>query len=152
MVTCSALGFVDPDAPKKDPEWTRALKYGAKAKIELHVVDDDGIPVPNANVIVIMGMISRSYLIEGETNTNGIFVIEGKTKGNSIEIRIEKEDERFWINEIYLNKDKLVLIGTSHIILDPIVEETEEKRNSISARYNSFSSSRCFCLTQMEEV
>ena len=92
MVTCSALGFVDPDAPKKDPEWTRALKYGAKAKIELHVVDDDGIPVPNANVIVIMGMISRSYLIEGETNTNGIFVIEGKTKGNSIEIKNKKED------------------------------------------------------------
>ena len=92
MVTCSALGFVDPDAPKKDPEFTRALRNGAKAKMELHIVDDDGNPVPNANVDVQMGMIEKSYHIKGQTDTNGVFVAKGKTKGNSIDIYVEKMD------------------------------------------------------------
>ena len=78
-------------AAPKYPEYKKAIKNGAKTKIELHVVNDDEIPVPNAHVKVVMGMISRSYLIEGQTDTNGIFIIEGKTKGDRIEREIEKE-------------------------------------------------------------
>ena len=75
-------------------------------------------------------------------SNNIVYIVKADNLEIISEIKIEKEDERFWISEIYLNKDKLVLIGTSHIILEPIVEEAEEKRNSISARYNSVSSAK----------
>ena len=51
------------------------------AKLELHVVDENDTPVANANVSVIMGMISTAYRINGQTDTNGVFIIKGKTKG-----------------------------------------------------------------------
>jgi hypothetical protein len=84
MVACFALGFVDPDAPKTDPEWSRAVRKGAMAKLELHVVEEDGKPVANANIKVIMGMIATAYTIYGQTDTNRVFIIKGKTKGNEI--------------------------------------------------------------------
>jgi hypothetical protein len=78
---------------KKDPEYLRARRKGAKANIELRVVDDDGKPVPNAIVKVFMGMNYRKngYWINGLTNTNGIFTIKGKTTGNEIEYYIKKD-------------------------------------------------------------
>lgn len=101
--SCFALGFVDPDAPKTDPEWSRAVRKGAMAKIELHVVDENDTPVANANVSVIMGMISTAYRINGQTDTNGVFIIKGKTKGNEIIILSKKEG-------YYNSKQKLCFI------------------------------------------
>ena len=101
--SCFALGFVDPDAPKTDPEWSRAVRKGGMAKLELHVVDENDTPVANANVSVIMGMISTAYRINGQTDTNGVFIIKGKTKGNEIIILSKKEG-------YYNSKQKLCFI------------------------------------------
>lgn len=88
--SCFALGFVDPDAPKKDPEYSRAVSKGAKAKLELHVVDDEGNPVPDVNVKAIMWMVTDAYTLNGQTNTNGVFIIKGKIR-NEIVIRLKKD-------------------------------------------------------------
>jgi hypothetical protein len=91
LTTCLALGFVDTDAPKEDPEFNKAISRGAKTKIELHVVDDEGVPVPAANVKVTLGMVTTANIINGQTDTNGVFIIEGKTRGNEIIIQPKKD-------------------------------------------------------------
>lgn len=77
---------------KKDPVYREARRNGAQAKIELHVADDDGTPVEYANVRAFLGMNFRpkGKWIEGTTDTNGVFVIEGKTCGDEIEVSVTK--------------------------------------------------------------
>ena len=96
-----ALGFVDTDAHKEDPEFDKAISRGAKTKIELHVVDDEGVPVPKANVRVTLGMVTTVNIINGQTDTNGVFIIEGKTRGNEIIIQPKKEG--------YYNSEKTII-------------------------------------------
>ena len=62
------------------------------AKMELRITNDDGAPIPYANVDVFMGMNFRSkgYSITGRTDTNGIFVVKGKTCGDEIVVNIAK--------------------------------------------------------------
>ena len=88
-ISCSAFMV----KRKKDPGYLYARKYGAKANIELHVVDDDGKPVPDANVEVFMGMNLRNKgrWITGTTNTNGVFLVKGKTTGDEVEYYIKKD-------------------------------------------------------------
>ena len=100
LTRCYSLGLVDPDAPKKDPERSKALRSGAKTKMELHVVDDEGYPVPNANVKVTLGMVTTANIIKGQTDTNGVFIIEGKTRGNEIIIQPKKDG--------YYNSEKTI--------------------------------------------
>lgn len=138
-----ALGFIDPDAPKKDPEWTRALKYGAKAKIELYVVDDDGNPVPNAKVDVQMGMIEKSYHIKGQTDTNGVFVAKGKTKGNSIDIYVEKDGYYNTLKRlcfIELGKERQVKNGKWQPYGEQLTVILRKKKNQIPLITNFFDS------------
>ena len=69
-----------------------AMRNGANANIEIHVADEDRNPVPSAKIRVFMGMNfrERGYWLEGVTDTNGVFVIDGKTTGNEIEIYLSK--------------------------------------------------------------
>ena len=75
------------------PDFERAHIRGAKTRIVLKAVDDVGNPVAGASIHVLMGMNYRlkSYDIDGVTDTNGIFVVEGKTTGNEIEITARKD-------------------------------------------------------------
>lgn len=84
---------VDLFARKADPDFERAMLKGAQARLVLRVANDEGTPVANASVHILMGMNYRlkSYDIDGTTDTNGVFVIEGKTTGNEIEITVKKE-------------------------------------------------------------
>ena len=52
---------------KKDPSYKDARRRGAMAKIELRIVNDDGAPVPHADIDVFMGMNFRpkGYWIKG---------------------------------------------------------------------------------------
>ena len=79
-------------AAKKDPEYSKARKNGAEAKIHLRIVDDVGIGVSNVSVRVFMGMNFRpkGYWINGVTDANGHFLIQGKTCGDEVEIFISK--------------------------------------------------------------
>ena len=73
-------------------------------------------------------------------SNNMVHIIKADTLEVVNEINIEREDERFSISEIYLNNNKLVLIGTSRLNLDPIV--VNEKTNSTIARVNNVSSAK----------
>ena len=74
-------------------------------------------------------------------SNNMVYIIKAENLEVVYEINIEREDERFSISEIYLNKNKLVVLGMSHLNLEPIVvNETKEKINSTIARVNYVSS------------
>ena len=79
-------------ALKKSSAYREARKSGAIARILIHIVDDLGHEVPNAEVTVFMGMNFRShgYYLKGVTNTNGTYVAEGKTCGDEIVIDVTK--------------------------------------------------------------
>ena len=79
-------------ALKKDPSYRDARRNGAMAKMELRITNDDGVPIPYADVDVFMGMNfrSRGYSITGRTDTNGVFVVKGKTCGDEIVVNIAK--------------------------------------------------------------
>mgnify|MGYP003292820156 CR=1 FL=1 len=98
-------------AAKKDAEYSSARKNGAEAKIQLSVADDVGMGVSNVSVRVFMGMNFRpkGYWIKGTTDENGIFVVQGKTCGDEIEIFISK-------NGYYDSYEKLCFaeIGKEH--------------------------------------
>ena len=71
----------------------QALTKGAQTKIELHIQDDDGTPVPDAKIKAYLGMNFRPLgtWIKGTTDTNGVFVLEGKTCGDEIEVFVAKD-------------------------------------------------------------
>ena len=70
----------------------QALTKGAQTKIELHIQDDDGTPVPDAKIKAYLGMNFRpkGTWVNGITDTNGVFVLEGKTCGDEIEVFVTK--------------------------------------------------------------
>ncbi len=72
--------------------FVNACHNGADARVEFHVVDDIGKPVPDAKVNVFFDMIVRSkgHRIIGDTDTNGVFVAEAKT-GGVLEIDVSRE-------------------------------------------------------------
>ena len=96
-------------AYKKDPDYLKARRNGGDARIVLSIIGDDGQPVSNAMVRVLMGMNfrERAYYINGVTSTTGKFVIEGKTTGNEIEIDVTKDG-------YYPTSDKLCFIAMGH--------------------------------------
>ena len=79
-------------ALKKDPSYRDARKNGAMAQMELRIANDDGVPIPYADVDVFMGMNFRpkGYSITGRTDTNGVFILKGKTCGDEIVVNVAK--------------------------------------------------------------
>ena len=77
LVGC-ALIAMQSFALKKDPSYREARRNGAMAKMELRITNDDGVPIPYADVDVFMGMNFRSkgYSITGRTDTNGFFIVK----------------------------------------------------------------------------
>jgi len=74
-----------------------AAQYGAEGKVTLHVVDDQGVPVSDAEADVAL-FEKSSYAnikkLEGVTDTNGFFIVEGKTIG---EMRYSIKNDEFYI-------------------------------------------------------
>ena len=93
-------------ALKKDPDYRKARHDGAEAQLKVSLVDDQGMFVSNANVRAFMGMNFRpkGYWINGETGSDGVFLLQGKTCGDEIEIFASKEG-------YYNSKRKLVFAG-----------------------------------------
>lgn len=79
-------------ALRKDPAYRDARRSGASARMQIHIVDDLGRNVPDAEVSVFMGMNFRpkGYYLKGVTNTNGIYVAEGKTCGDEIVVDVAR--------------------------------------------------------------
>ena len=87
-----AFASIPVIAAKKDPDFLQAIWHGAQTKIELHIVDDDGTPVPDAGIKAYLGMNFRpkGTWVNGTTDTNGVFILEGKTCGDEIEVFVKK--------------------------------------------------------------
>ena len=73
-------------------EYLNAQIKGARTSVRIKVVDDDFTPVVGADVKALMGMMDpgQSYQVKGNTDNNGVFVLEGKTCGNEVLIEISK--------------------------------------------------------------
>ena len=78
-------------AGRLKPEVERAMAYGAEAKICLKVHDDLEQPVSNASVAVVFDMMPRPHSVYGKTDTNGVFVVTGKTNGNKVRFLVGKD-------------------------------------------------------------
>ena len=92
LLTLGILITVQSYAIKKDPSYRDARRNGAMAKMELKIANDDGFPIPYADVDVFMGMNFRpkGYSITGRTDTNGVFILKGKTCGDEIVVNVAK--------------------------------------------------------------
>lgn len=79
-------------ALRKDPAYLDARRSGALARMQIHIVDDLGHDVPDAEVNVFMGMNFRpqGHYLKGVTDTKGIYVAEGKTCGDEVVIDVAK--------------------------------------------------------------
>lgn len=88
-----AIAATSAFALAKDAAYRNARKNGAIAKIEVHVVDDLGCSVSNAEVRVFMGMNFRpnGYYLNGVTDVDGMYIVEGKTCGDEIVIEVAKK-------------------------------------------------------------
>ena len=93
LISLSALQVAALVTLKKDPVYRDARRNGAQTKIELHIQDDDGTPVPDAKIKAYLGMNFRPLgtWIDGTADTNGVFVLEGKTCGDEIEVFVAKD-------------------------------------------------------------
>ena len=95
LVAVTVLTVLAPSAfaLRKAPAYLDARRYGALARMQIHIVDDLGGNVPDAEVKVFMGMNFRpkGHYLRGVTDTNGIYVAEGKTCGDEIVIDVAKQ-------------------------------------------------------------
>ena len=109
VMIIASIGALLLFAHKTDPDYLNARRNGGDTRIVLSIIDDDGQPVSNAMVRVLMGMNfrERAYYINGVTSATGKFVIEGKTTGNEIEIDVTKDG-------YYRTSNKLCFIAMGH--------------------------------------
>ena len=93
FVMAALIAAVSVFAYKKDPEYLNARRNGGELRMIVSAIDDDGSAVSNASVKVLMGMTfrERAYYINGVTDVNGQFIVEGKTTGNEIIIEVTKD-------------------------------------------------------------
>lgn len=84
VITILMITATSAFALRKDFSYREARKSGAMAKIQIHIVDDLGHNVSDADVSVFFGMNFRpkGYYLKGVTDTNGVYVAEGKTCGD----------------------------------------------------------------------
>lgn len=102
-------------AAKRDPEYLAARRHGALTRFQVHVVDDSGMNVANADVKVFLGMNfrPRGHWVAGKTNEAGLLAVNGKTCGDEINISVSKEG-------YYKSQKKMSFarIGAEHEVSD----------------------------------
>lgn len=79
-------------AIKPSSAFYEALSKGARTRMVCHIADERGSPVVNANVRVVLAKNDSEYSLFGVTDTNGVYVIEGMTTGNYIQLSVDKKD------------------------------------------------------------
>jgi hypothetical protein len=127
-VLVGVLISISVAALKKEPAYRMARRNGAEAELKIYVVNDEGGVVSNATIKVFMGMNFRpkGYWINGVTDANGHFLIQGKTCGDEIEVFVSK-------NGYYDSYEKLcfVKIGKEHDVNDGKWQPYGSKYNMI---------------------
>ena len=114
-VVAFALCFVPLllSARNAPPAFLRAIRKGAKAEIRLVVRDDEGALVPGASVRAIFDMPNEEYSLYGKTDTNGVWVVRGKTNGNYVKFLVGKEG-------YYGSREEMsyIMMGAEHDVKD----------------------------------
>lgn len=100
-------------AERKEVEFESALVKGAVAEIALCVVDDERNAVPQALVKVAFADRYSEYSIEGWTDTNGQYIVKGKTTGAYIDISINKDG--YYPSQV---KCSYIRMGAEHEVKD----------------------------------
>ena len=62
------------------------------------------------------------------TVNNVLYIVEATNLEIVSKIKINGEEERFYISEIYLKDNKVVLIGNSYILEEPVIINNEQER------------------------
>lgn len=93
VVALLAVVATSTFALRRDTAYLNARRTGAMARMQIHIVDDSGCPVPNAEVSVFLGMNFRSkgHHLKGVSDMNGVYVAEGKTCGDEVVIDVAKQ-------------------------------------------------------------
>jgi len=91
-----------------DAQFRAAKAKGAKARVQIRVVDDEGLPVSNATVNAYFEMVMRpgGGIVSATTDTNGVAVVEGMT---NLEIHYRAEKDGY-----YMSKDGIEMFSMSH--------------------------------------
>ena len=91
-----------------DAQFRAAKAKGAKARVQIRVVDDEGLPVSNATVNAYFEMVMRpgGGIVSATTDTNGVAVVEGMT---NLEIHYRAEKDGY-----YMSKDDIEMFSMSH--------------------------------------
>ena len=95
------------------PAFLRAMRRGAKAEIRLVVRDDEGTPVAGASVCAVFEMPDDELYFFGKTDTNGAWVVRGKTNGNYIKFLVGKDGFYGSQREI-----SYIMMGAEHEVRD----------------------------------
>ena len=108
VISASAACFAQQVNAMVSRAFENACHNGADARVEFHVVDDVGKPVPLAKVNVFFDMMDRSKgrRIGGNTDTNGVFAAEART-GGVLEIEVSREG-------YYRSSDLISFIDMGH--------------------------------------
>ena len=86
-----AMGCLVCHAGKPDSSFYEALSNGARVKMLCHVVNEIGKPVVNANVRVVLAKKDTECSLFGVTDEDGVYVIDGLTTGNYIQLSVDKQ-------------------------------------------------------------
>ena len=86
-------------------EW--AETWGARASVEVHVVDEEGLAVSNAEVEVYFGLSFRpGATVKGKSDGRGMFAARGKTTGE-VYVNVTKSGFYESAEKIELLADKM---------------------------------------------
>jgi hypothetical protein len=75
----SAVGCLAQEPESYTKDYKHALRYGAKAKMTLRIVDEAGVPVSNAvaSVVFLPPKAISNTVVRGLSDEKGLFVAEG---------------------------------------------------------------------------
>ena len=117
-MTASMIAFaivLSVAARDGDSAYRQARRDGALTKFQIHVVDDSGQGVSNAEIRVFLGMnfVPKGRWLDGVSDSDGFFDIEGVTCGDEIIIDVKKAG---W----YPSRKKLcyAMMGAEHKVKD----------------------------------
>ena len=99
-----AFAISGVNAIRKSPQYQAALATGAVAELRILVKDENGEGVSNANVRAVFDMTTYVITKEGMTDVSGECMLRGKTRGNAIDIRVDKVG-------YYGSSKKICLVG-----------------------------------------
>lgn len=75
---------------KLDPQYRKAVEGGAATRIDVHVIDDEGAPVRDAEVKAVFAFQHRERSETYVSDSNGVAVVEGITTGHYVELNLSK--------------------------------------------------------------